>query len=342
MKTAYVYHPLYLAHELHGHPERPERLERVMELLKQKGMLERLVALEPAPATEAEIELVHSSAHHLRVQQVAARGGGHMDADTFVSARSYDAAMLAAGGVNTAVRAVLQGEIDNAFCLVRPPGHHATPDRAMGFCLFNNVAVAARVAQQENGLERVLIVDFDVHHGNGTQDIFYQDPSVLYFSTHQYPYYPGTGDWGETGHRQGEGTTVNAPLPPGVGDAGYADVFRSLLWPVAQRFRPQLILVSAGFDAHWSDQLAFMLLSLNGYAHLTRELYDIAQALCDGRIVFVLEGGYHLDVLAYSVLNTLYALLDDEQVADPIGPPPMDEQPIERLVEELCRFHKLT
>jgi acetoin utilization deacetylase AcuC-like enzyme len=212
----------------------------------------------------------------------------------------------------------------------------------MGFCLFNNVAIAARVAQQEGGLDRVMIVDFDVHHGNGTQDAFFQDSSVLYFSTHEYPFYPGTGHWRETGRNQGEKTTVNVPLPAGVGDAGYAAVFRSLLRPTAQRFRPQLVLVSAGFDAHWSDPLAMMLLSLTGYSYLVRELCDIAQALCSGRIIFVLEGGYHLDVLAYSVLNTFYALLGDDEIVDPIGPSPAGEEAVEQLIAELCEFHQLT
>jgi acetoin utilization deacetylase AcuC-like enzyme len=342
MTTAYVYDPLYLAHRLSGHVESPERLERVIKTLEQEGLFERLSALEPTPATEAEIELVHSRAYRLRVQQVSARGGGQLDPDTYVNENSYEAGLLAAGGVNVAVRAVLHNEIGNAFCLVRPPGHHATPDRGMGFCLFNNVAVAARVAQKESGLERVMIVDLDVHHGNGTQDIFFQDPSVLYFSTHQYGYfYPGTGHWRETGRGQGDGTTVNIPLPAGVGDNGYNTVFRSLLWPVARRFRPQLILVSAGFDAHWGDPLAAMLLSLTGYANLVRELCLIAQSLCDGRIVFALEGGYHLEVLACSVLNTFYALLGDEKIVDPIGPSPADELPIEELIDELYRFHRL-
>jgi acetoin utilization deacetylase AcuC-like enzyme len=312
-----------------------------MEVLEEAGVLEQLTALEPIPATEAEIELVHTSAHRRRVQQVAARGGGHLDGDTFVNAGSYDVALLAAGGVNTALRAVLGGEVDNAFCLVRPPGHHATPERGMGFCLFNNVAVAARVAQQENDLERVMIVDFDVHHGNGTQDIFSHDPSVLYFSTHEYPFYPGSGHFRETGQREGNGSTINVPLPPGVGDAGYAEVFDALLWPVAQRFRPQLILASAGFDAHWSDPLADMQLSLTGYARLVSELCAIARTLCDGRIVFALEGGYHLEVLAYGVLNTFYALLGEEKIADPIGPSPGSERPMNELIAGLCQFFDL-
>jgi acetoin utilization deacetylase AcuC-like enzyme len=341
MRTAYVYDPLYLAHRLRGHPERPERLERIMEALEHRGMLERLIALTPVPASEAEVESVHSADYRLRVQQLVARGGGHLDPDTYVNEHSYAAALLAAGGVNTAVRKLLSNQIDNAFCLVRPPGHHATPTRGMGFCLFNNIAIGARLAQQEGGLERVMIVDSDVHHGNGTQEVFYSDPSVLYFSTHQYPHYPGTGHWRETGRDAGVGTTVNVPLPAGVGDQGYVKVFDSLLWPLAERFRPQLILVSSGFDAHWSDPLAAMLLSLTGYATLARKLCDMAETLCAGRIIFVLEGGYHLDVLAQAVPDAFLALLHEEPGQDPLGPAPYDEVAVDELVEKLRRFHDL-
>jgi acetoin utilization deacetylase AcuC-like enzyme len=341
MRTAYVYDPLYLAHRLRGHPERPERLERIMESLEQRRMLGRLIALTPVPATAMEVESVHTTDYRLRVQQMAARGGGHLDPDTYVNEHSYTAALLAVGGVNTAVRKLLSNQIDNAFCLIRPPGHHATPTRGMGFCLFNNIAIGARMAQEEGGLERVMIVDSDVHHGNGTQEVFYSDPSVLYFSTHQYPHYPGTGHWRETGRDAGLGTTVNVPLPAGVGDQGYVKVFDSLLWPLAERFGPQLILVSSGFDAHWSDPLAAMLLSLTGYATLARKLCDMAETLCAGRIIFVLEGGYHLDVLAQAVPDVFLALLHEEPGQDPLGPAPYDEVVVDELVEKLRQFHDL-
>jgi acetoin utilization deacetylase AcuC-like enzyme len=345
LTTAYVYDPVYLAHDLPSHPENARRLRRILEVLEAEGLLERLTHLEPRPATEAELERVHTPEHVARVRRVAQSSGGNLDPDTYVVPRSYDAALMAAGGVVRAVEEVLAGEIDNAFALVRPPGHHATASRAMGFCLFNNVAVAARAAARlaaaEGGVERVLIVDFDVHHGNGTQDAFAGDPAVFYASTHQYPYYPGTGHWSEMGSGAGEGTVLDVPLPPGVGDGGYAQIFEELVWPLAERFDPDLVLVSAGYDAHWNDPLAQMNLSLSGYAWLGRELVDMAARLCEGRIVFTLEGGYQLDALAYGVLNAFYALLGEGTIIDPFGPSPRPERPVDDLILRLRALHGL-
>jgi acetoin utilization deacetylase AcuC-like enzyme len=341
MDTAYVYDPIYLEHDLPSHPENARRLKRILGILKNEEMLPRLSLLEPRPATIEELERVHASTHVGLVQRVAQSGGGHLDPDTYTSSRSFDAALMAAGGLVRAVEAVLAGEIANGFALVRPPGHHATPTRAMGFCLFNNVAVAARAALASGQVERILIVDFDVHHGNGTQDIFADDPAVFYFSTHQYPHYPGTGRWNETGRGAGAGTLLNVPLPSQVGDAGYAQVFAELVWPLAERFRPDLILVSAGYDAHWSDPLAQMNLSLTGYAWLEQELAGMARQLCGGRIVWTLEGGYQLDVLAYGVLNSLYAMLGEDTIADPLGPSPYSERPVDALSTRLKGVHAL-
>jgi acetoin utilization deacetylase AcuC-like enzyme len=341
MDTAYVYDPIYLEHDLPSHPENARRLKQILSTLEEAGMLARLRRLEPRPATAEELQRVHTVAHIERVQQVAQAGGGYLDPDTYVAPRSFDAALMAAGGLLRAVEAVLAGEVVNAFALVRPPGHHATATRAMGFCLFNNVAVAARAALAEEKVERAFIVDFDVHHGNGTQDAFADDPAVFYVSTHQYPHYPGTGHWRETGTGAGEGTLLNVPLPAGVGDAGYAQVFAELVWPLAERFDPDLILVSAGYDAHWSDPLAHMTLSLTGYAWLGQELVELAEQLCEGRIAFTLEGGYQLDVLAYGVLNGFYAMMGEESIADPIGPSRYSERPVDELVARLKEAHGL-
>ncbi len=339
--TAYVYDPIYLEHDLPSHPENARRLKRIVEVLQDEELLPRLKSLEPRPATTEELERVHTSQHIARVQRQAEAGGGYLDPDTYVSPRSFEAALMAAGGLVRAVEAVLAGEIVNGFALVRPPGHHATATRAMGFCLFNNVAVAARAALAGGKAERVFIADFDVHHGNGTQDAFANDPAVFYFSSHQYPYYPGTGLWNETGQGAGKGTLLNAPLPSGVGDAGYAQLFAELVWPLAERFQPDLILVSAGYDAHWSDPLAMMNLSLTGYARLGQELVRMAEQLCAGRILFTLEGGYQLDVLAYGVLNAFYAMLGEETIADPLGPPPRGERPVSALITRLRGIHNL-
>jgi acetoin utilization deacetylase AcuC-like enzyme len=339
--TGLVYHPVYLEHNQVGHPENSGRLEHTLGVLDQSGVMDRLTMVEPRPATAEELERVHSPAHIELVRRVAESGGGMLDPDTYANRRSYDAALMAAGGLLALVEAVSAGDVENGFALVRPPGHHATQTRAMGFCLFNNVAVAARHALNQLNARRVLIVDFDVHHGNGTQDIFDQDAQVAYVSTHQYPYYPGTGNWNEVGDGDGKGTILDVPLPGGVGDSGYAAIFEDLVWPLVKRFDPDLILVSAGYDAHWQDPLAMMMLSLSGYAHMAKELVSMAKVVCDGRIVFALEGGYHLDVLAHGVLNSLYALLGEDQVSDPLGVAPAGGRSVDDLVARLRDLHNL-
>ena len=342
MSTGYVYDPLYLEHDEPGHPENRGRLEQTMRHLEDSQLLGRMTRLEPRDATVDELSAVHRPAYIDRVRSAAETGRGWLDPDTYVGARSYDAAVRAAGGLLCAVDAVLAGEVDNAFALVRPPGHHAVADRAMGFCLFNNVAIAARHALQQHGLDQVLIVDFDLHHGNGTQEAFYEENHVLYFSTHQYPYYPGTGHWQETGRGVGKGYTVNVPLPAGVGDAGYRQVLNQVLVPVAGRFRPQLILASAGYDAHWSDPLGMMLLSVAGYANIAGTLTGLASELCDGRLVLTLEGGYNLEALSLCIAATLSVMLGDEEVQDPLGPAVRREQSVDDVISAVKREHELS
>ncbi len=341
MATGYVYDPIYLEHDLRGHPENQQRLRAILRVLEDHRMLERLTHIPAMPITAAHLERVHSPRYIELVRRVAQQGGGHLDMDTYVRPASYDAALMAAGGLVEATRAVLDGEVDNAFALVRPPGHHALRGRGMGFCLFNNVAIAARYALAERGLDRVLIVDFDVHHGNGTQDEFEADPAVMYISTHQYPYYPGTGYWNETGQGDGAGSIVNVPLSGGVGDEGFARIFDEVVGPVAWRFQSQLILVSAGYDAHWDDPLAYMQLSVGGYAAIGQALKDLAGELCNGRLVFTLEGGYHLEALAYSILNTFAVLLgdDDWRLVDPLGPSPGGERPVDDVIARVRQVH---
>jgi acetoin utilization deacetylase AcuC-like enzyme len=281
--------------------------------LDETGIMKDLVEIEPEPATTEWLARIHTNDHISCVKAACASGVTSLDADTGISAESFRAAQYAAGGVMTAIDAVMEKRIKNAFCAVRPPGHHAESDRAMGFCLFNNVAVGARYAQKHHSLENVLIIDWDVHHGNGTQHIFYNDPTVFYFSVHQYPYYPGTGNHSETGTGEGEGYTLNVPLGPGADDATYIGVMNNALVPVLSTFHPDLVLISAGFDAHQNDPLAGMQMTEDGYRELTTIACDIADRYCEGRLVSVLEGGYHLESLNLSVASHLKTMMARNQ-----------------------------
>ncbi len=327
MTAGLVYDPIYLEHDTGDHVENSGRLVAVMSHLKETGIRERLISLPARPATVEELEMIHAPEYVSYVKSKAEKGGGWLDPDTVMSARSYEAAIYAAGGLMVAAEAVTKREVDSAFALVRPPGHHAIPDRAMGFCIFNNVAIAAAFALRMFNLNRVLIVDFDVHHGNGTQDAFYADPRVLYFSTHQSPFYPGTGQIDETGTGQGEGTTVNFPMAAGWGDEECLRAFNEVLVPVARRFRPELILVSAGFDPHWADQLAMMRVTVTGFAQMATILKELAFELCHGRLVFTLEGGYNLRVVASSAKAIFDVLLGNSEIEDPLGKASMASKP---------------
>ena len=317
MKVGFVYDPIYLKHDTGQHVENVRRLEAIISHLEQTGLKQQLTPIKPRPATIAELSLVHREQYISHIQEAAQRGGGWLDMDTVTSSGSYDAALYAAGGAIEATKSVINGEVNSAFALVRPPGHHATAQRAMGFCLFNNVAIAAKYALAK--CEPILIIDFDVHHGNGTQEAFYDNPQVLYVSTHQYPFYPGTGSTEETGSGTARGTTVNIPLPGGSGDTEYLQVFEQIVVPVAKRFKPQLIMVSAGYDTHWADELALMQVSVTGFAQMVKIIKGLADELCGGRLVFCLEGGYNITALAASVKATFDVLLDNASIEDPLG-----------------------
>ncbi len=311
-KTGFVYDDLYLQHKTTpGHPESPQRLSAIIDKLKIDDLYLRLVPIAPRPAPLKWLYANHSAAYVRRVKDSCERGEEFIDSpDVPVSTRSYDVALFAAGGVLAAVDAVMRGDVTNAFCAIRPPGHHAVEDRAMGFCLFNNVAIGARYVRQEYKLPKVLIVDWDVHHGNGTQAAFYEDPSVLYFSVHQYPFYPGTGSETEKGRGKGLNYTINVPLPSGSGDKEYLQAFEQRLRPAAVSFAPDFVFISAGFDAHEDDTLGSMKVTTECFGQLSRVVKQIADGCCKGRLVSVLEGGYGLDGLAASVEAHLRVLMD--------------------------------
>lgn len=320
-KTAVVTDRKYLKHfPGRAHPERPRRLEVMIEMAESLKRPD-LHFLMPREATVDEVALVHDPGYIASVERTASLDRYDFDPDTHTSRDSYQTALLSAGGVLTAVEAVLDGAAENAFALVRPPGHHALPNRAMGFCFFNNVAIAAEWLLRKRGLRRVMVVDWDLHHGNGTQDIFYDTSELLYTSTHQFPHYPGTGSLQERGAGEGLGYTVNAPMPAEFGDAEYLRVFDELILPIGRAYKPEFILISAGFDCHYRDPLGAMAVTEHGFQQMTRRVRRLAAECCGAKVVAVLEGGYDLEALANSGKEVLeeFGRDEDEPIEFPAG-----------------------
>jgi acetoin utilization deacetylase AcuC-like enzyme len=342
MTVGFVWNENHAAHAVEGHVERPERLAAIVALLRECGLLHRLQRIEATAPEAVVLPPLHTQRYLESLGQACASGGGWFDPDTYSRPGSCDAARSAAGACLAATDAVLEGRARSAFAAVRPPGHHARPAQAMGFCLLNNIALAARHARTRHGLERVAIVDIDVHHGNGTQEAFYDDPGVLYVSIHQFPFYPGTGRLEETGAGAAAGTNVNIPLPAACGDEEYRLAFEQVVEPVVRRYRPELILVSCGFDAHYADPLAMMALSVAGYGELAQRLRALAEELCGGRLVVALEGGYDLDALAWGARTVIEVLLGIRPEPDPLGPAPGDRAPdIAPLLAQVREIHGL-
>lgn len=305
MRTAVVHHPICRKHDTgFGHPETSSRYDVIVKALKESELWENVIEVTPEKAQQSAIQAVHTKEHFKHVERAVAEGYGYLDADTSISVHSFDAALYAAGGVCRAVDLVMNKEAKNVFVIARPPGHHATAQNAMGFCLFNNVAVGARYAQNRyEEIEKVAIVDWDVHHGNGTQAIFYDDPTVFFFSIHQYPWYPGTGSRGETGYGRGKGYTLNIPVRAGTPAEEHRRMFEAAIDEIAGKFKPDLIIISAGFDAHLADPLGQLRLEDEDFVEMTKVVKRWAQDACEGRLISVLEGGYNLRTLGETVKN---------------------------------------
>jgi len=345
MKTGVVFHPKYLQHEqTPTHPERKERLAYTLDQLIEEGLFDLgVVLLEPYHASESDVLAVHSQEYFNFLKQKS-KTGGIIDWDTVIPVDLIDAALLAAGGAIRAAEAVSKREVDNAFAMVRPPGHHAKPNIGAGFCYLNNIAIAVRWLQR-NGYKKILIIDWDAHHGDGTQEIFYDDPSVLFISLHQMPLYPGTGYPYEVGIGEGEGYTVNVPLPPGAGDECYLAVFDEIIEPLAIDFDPDFIAISAGQDNHFTDPLTGLALTANGYGELMKRAVALAGKLCGGRVFAVLEGGYSVEkALPYTNLAIICAMAGlDVVIEENVGELSLRKRDVMDMVratiQEVKRIH---
>lgn len=340
-KTGIVYDKIFLEHDQPGHPENANRLKSIISGLESKNLLEKVELVKPRLAKEEEISLCHSKNYVHQVKEFCEKGGGYFDPDTYSNRNSFTAAATAMGTSIDLTKAIAEGKLKNGFALIRPPGHHALPNRAMGFCLFGNIAIAAKSALNLEGIKKIAIVDFDVHHGNGTQALIDDDPDILFISSHQYPFYPGTGGLHEIGKGNAEATVINIPLQAGVGDHGFRIIYDKIIIPVIRRFKPDIILVSAGYDAHRDDPLANLNLSLEGYDWISKTLIHLAEEVCSGKIVFFLEGGYNLEVLKYAVANAVNRLLGIDSFENPLEKSPQREPEIESLISELIKINKL-
>ena len=336
-RTAVVIDPDFLKHQSgHAHPERPERLKVLLDLTRGLHGSD-LQILPPRPAKKEEVSSCHSSEYIDLVRSTSEINRYALDGDTVTCADSYGIALLAVGGFLRLLDSISAFDFRNGFALVRPPGHHATRDRAMGFCLFNTVAIGAQYLKRLYGARRILIMDWDVHHGNGTQDSFYQDPSVLYISTHQYPYYPGTGALEEVGNGKGEGYTVNIPLPAGCGDEEYLRVFKEIVIPIADKYQPEWVLVSAGFDPHQHDPLGGMRVTEKGFGIMASMLLELAQKHAAGKIAFLLEGGYNLEALR----NSVSVVLEKMKGEDRSGPAvQIGMNRVDPLIRKILKFQE--
>jgi len=337
-KVGVVRGDIFLHHDTGwGHPESAERLVSIYGMLDQSGLSKDLHEINLRRAARDEICLIHTEDHYAAIERTAGKSQIYLDGDTPTSAQSFEAALYAAGGLIDLVDQVLSGQLNRGFALIRPPGHHAESDRAMGFCLFNNVAIAAASALKNKRVKKILIVDFDVHHGNGTQHSFYDTDQVLYMSSHRYPFYPGTGYFSEVGRGKGEGFNVNVPLPGGMGDNEFDKVYTKILAPIAREYKPEIIMVSAGFDAYCQDPLGGMEVTEKGYARLDSIFMQLAEELCHGRLVYTLEGGYSVDGIARCIQGSFLQMRKKNKPVEELGKP---VEGFDRILKEVHKYQR--